>query len=121
VRTGSITSAATVPQLIDSVAARAPEREAVVTEGERLTYAGLAARSQAAARALASVGVGEDSVVALMAPNLAEWVPTAVGVMRCCARVDAFNTWAKAYDLEFLLRSLGASSSYLRVVVAQSM
>ena len=72
---------ATVPQLIDSVAARAPEREAVVTDGERLTYAALAARSQAAARALASIGVGEDSLVAFMAPNLAEWVPTTVGAM----------------------------------------
>lgn len=100
---------ATIPQLIDSIAAQAPGREAVVAGDERITYAGLAVRSQAAARALASVGVSAGSVVALMAPNLAEWVPAAVGAMRCGARVDAFNTWAKAYDLEFLLRSSEAS------------
>ena len=102
-------TASTIPQLIDDVAARAPEREAIVAGDERLTYASLAAQSRAAAGALASLGVGADSVIALMAPNLAAWIPAAVGAMRCGARVDAFNTWAKAYDLEYLLRSSTAS------------
>ncbi|MDQ4118671.1 MAG: AMP-binding protein, partial [Actinomycetota bacterium] len=101
--------ASTLPQLIDAVAVRAPEREAVVAGSVRLTYAGLAARSQSVARGLASLGAGEGAVLGLLAPNLADWVPAAVGAMRCGARVDAFNTWAKAYDLEFLLRSSSAS------------
>lgn len=99
---------ATIPHLIDSVAARMPEQEAAVAGEERFTYASLAARSQAAARAYTALGVGDNSVVALMAPNLPEWIPAAIGAMRCGARVDAFNTWAKAYDLEFLLHSSGA-------------
>ncbi len=101
--------ASTLPQLIDAVAVRAPQREAVVAGSVRLTYAGLAARSQSVARGLASLGAREDTVVGLLAPNLADWVPAAVGAMRCGARVDAFNTWAKAYDMEFLLRSSSAS------------
>ena len=100
---------ATLPQLIDALAAHAPEAEAVIAGTERITRAGLAARTQAAARAFASLGVSEGGVVGLMAPNLPDWVPAAVGAMRCGARVDAFNTWAKAYDLEFLLRTSAAS------------
>ncbi|WP_063712874.1 class I adenylate-forming enzyme family protein [Sciscionella marina] len=99
----------TIPRLIDAFAASTPGQEAVVTGTERFTYAGLAGRTHAAARALASLGVDEGSVVGLMAPNLAEWIPVAVGAMRCGARVDAFHTWAKAYDLDFLLRSSAAS------------
>ncbi|TCK25198.1 class I adenylate-forming enzyme family protein [Pseudonocardia endophytica] len=99
----------TVPQLVDAVAARTPEREAIVAGPGRLTYSALADRSQAVARGLASLGTGTGTVVGLLAPNLADWVPAAVGAMRTGARVDAFNTWAKAYDLEFLLRSSTAS------------
>jgi fatty-acyl-CoA synthase len=102
-------SASTVPQLIDSIAARAPKREALVAGTDRLTYADLAQRTQLVARALTALGVAEGGVVGLLAPNVADWVPAAVGVMRCGARVDAFNTWAKAYDLEYLLRSSTAS------------
>lgn len=99
----------TVPQLIDAFAARTPAAEALVAGSERITYAGLAARSHAAARALAALGVDADSAVGLLAPNIPDWVPAAVGAMRCGARVDAFNTWAKAFDLEFLLRSSAVS------------
>ena len=101
--------APTVPQLLDAVTADTPRAEAVVTTSERLTYATLAARTHTAAQALRSHGVGENSVVALMAPNVPEWLTAAIGAQRCGARVDAFHTWAKAYDLEFLLDSSGAS------------
>ncbi|MTD14835.1 AMP-binding protein [Nakamurella sp. YIM 132087] len=102
--------AATLPELIDALAASsAPDHEAVVAGDVRMTYAELGARTRDAAKALRALGVDEGDVVALMAPNTADWIPAAVGAMRCGARVDAFNTWAKAYDLEHLLRSSGAS------------
>jgi fatty-acyl-CoA synthase len=101
--------ASTLPQLLDDCAAAAPSAEALVAGTTRLTYAELADRSHAAARALRGVGIADDDVIAVMVPNIAEWLPTAFGALRCGARVDAFNTWAKAYDLDFLLRSSGAS------------
>ncbi|WP_244461483.1 class I adenylate-forming enzyme family protein [Rhodococcus sp. ZPP] len=102
-------TAQTLPELLDACAAETPSSDALVSKTTRLTYAELAAKSQVAARVLHHLGVREDDAVALMAPNIAEWIPVAFGAMRCGARVDAFNTWAKAYDLDFLLRSSGAS------------
>ena len=102
-------AASTLPDLLDMWAAAAPEREALVTGRTHRTYAELAEESRVAARALASLGVGADDVVALMAPNVAEWIPAAFGAMRCGARVDAFNTWVKAYDLDHLLGASAAS------------
>ncbi|GAB2983520.1 acyl--CoA ligase [Amycolatopsis acidiphila] len=99
----------TIPELIDARAAGTPDAEALVAGGTRSTYAELAADSHVAAGVLAELGVTESAVVGLMAPNVPEWVPAAVGAMRLGARVDAFNTWAKAYDLDFLLGSSAAS------------
>lgn len=104
-----VPDAVTLPGLVDAVARDAPRREAVVDDTVRWTYGELADRTHAAARALAALDVGPGAVVGLLAPNRAEWVAAAVGAMRCGARVDAFNTWAKAYDLEHLLGSSTAS------------
>lgn len=101
--------ATTLPELLDDCAETAPSAAALVAGDTRLTYADLAARSHSAARALRECGVAAEDVVAVMVPNVAEWLPTAFGALRCGARVDAFNTWAKSYDLDFLLRSSGAS------------
>lgn len=102
-------SASTLPALVEAVAAADPDREAVVAGATRLTYGELAARVRSAASALAALGVSQGEVVGLLASNRAEWVVAAVAAMRCGARVDAFNTWSRAHELEFLLASSGAS------------
>jgi fatty-acyl-CoA synthase len=101
-------AATTLPELLDDLAAHSPDADALVAGPTRLTYQQLAEHTQVAARVLAALGAGVDTVVGLMAPNLAEWIPVAVGAQRLGARVDAFNTWAKAYDLDFLLGSSSA-------------
>ncbi|MFR9805021.1 class I adenylate-forming enzyme family protein [Pseudonocardia sp. RS010] len=102
-------AADTLPALLDLVTAADPAADALVAGAQRWSYGELADRSHAAARALGALGVGADDVVGLMVPNIAEWLPIAFGALRRGARVDAFHTWAKAYDLDFLLRSSGAS------------
>ncbi|QYN21117.1 class I adenylate-forming enzyme family protein [Amycolatopsis sp. DSM 110486] len=102
-------AAETLPDLLRAGAAADPEREAFVVGGVRLTYAQLNERMDDARRALQGIGVGEGDVVALLAPNDAAWVPVAFGAMAAGARVDAFNTWVKAYDIEYLLTSSKAS------------
>ncbi len=107
--------ARTLPQLLADAAAAAPAHEALVAGQSRLTYAELATASAGAAGALASLEVGDGDCVALLAPNIAEWIPVAIGAQALGARVDAFNTWVKAYDLEFLLAS---SQAKVLVMVA---
>lgn len=106
-------AATSLPALLDACAAAAPRADALVVGEARWSYAELAGRAGRAARALAALGVGEGDVVALLAPNIAEWIPVAFGAMRCGARVDAINTWVKAHDLDYVL---GASTASVLVL-----
>ncbi|WP_415974020.1 non-ribosomal peptide synthase/polyketide synthase [Rhodococcus sp. 077-4] len=60
-----IDSAATLVDLFDRRVVETPDAQALVFEGERLSYAEFAARANRLARHLVSVGVGPDSLVGL--------------------------------------------------------
>lgn len=104
--------ARTLPELLMQCAGNGPDREALVAGTQRFTYAKLADEVAVAAAALAGLGVGAGDCVALLAPNIAEWIVIALGAHSVGARVDAFNTWAKAYDLDHLL-----STSQAKVLI----
>lgn len=100
-----VPTAPTTSTLLADQAARTPEAPALVAGAVRWTYAELDAAVTRAADALRSLGVGPGSRVGLLATNTAEWPAVALGAHRLGARVDAFNTWVKAWDLEHLLGS----------------
>ncbi len=93
----------TLPALVHDTAVAAPDAPALVAGEVRWSYSELDAAARRAAGALAGLGVTPGGSVALLAGNTATWTAVALGAMRAGARVDAFNTWAKAYDLEHLL------------------
>ena len=69
--TGDLPPAATAPPVTELIAARVaadPGAPAVIAPGEELSYAELAARSDALAAALAAAGVRAETVVGLAAP-----------------------------------------------------
>lgn len=101
--------AMTLPELLRDAATHAPDSDALVAGATRWTYAQLDEQADLAADVLAGLGVATGDTVALLAPNVAEWIPVAFGAMTLGARVDAFNTWVKAYDLDHLLASSAAS------------
>ncbi len=72
---------ATLYDLFAAQAARTPEAVAVVFEGERLTYRELAARAEALAHHLVSLGVGPDVVVGVAAERSVELVAGVLGVL----------------------------------------
>ncbi len=93
----------TLPHLIRDNALSSPDAEALVAGPDRLSYQELDLLARKAAGALIGLGVTTDDRVGLLCTNAMEWPVTALGAMRAGARVDAFNTWVKAYDLEYLL------------------
>lgn len=105
----TLSTEVTLPEMLNGVARRLPERPALVAGSVRWTYRELAEQVDATAAALADLGVRRGDVVGLLAPNVAEWITIALGALSLGARVDAFNTWVKAYDLDQLLASSGAS------------
>lgn len=98
----------TLPGLLDEFAQLIPDAPALVAGSDRLTYAVLATLVRAAAGALSRIGVEPGSRVALLATNTAAWHELAFGAMRRGARVDALNTWVRAYDLKHLLAASAA-------------
>ncbi len=97
--------AQTLPEMLDHLAASRPDSEVLVSSSGRLTYRELASKVGSCAAALAKLGVNRTSHVALLAPNIEEWLVAAFATMRLGVPVDCFNTWVRAWDLDFLLKS----------------
>lgn len=96
--------ARTLPDVVSEWSARTPDAQAVVAEsGQRLSYAGLERSMARIASAFAACGVRPGSTVGLLAANVAEWIPAALGAMAAGARVAAFNTFVKPLELTYLL------------------
>jgi fatty-acyl-CoA synthase len=104
-----VPTAVTLPDLIADQAAATPDAPAVVAGGSRWSYRELDSAVRRSTAALASLGVGPSGRVGLLAANSADWPAIAFGAHRLGARVDAFNTWVKAWDLDHMLASSGCS------------
>ena len=76
---------ATAWQMLERVAARFPDREAIVAADRRITYADFVRESGRMARALLACGVGRDDKVALWLPNRPAWL----FVQQACAMIGA--------------------------------
>ena len=100
----------TVPRLVDDAALRHGNTEALVDGDVRLTYAQLAQEVDRYARAFVAAGVGGGDRVALWAPNCAEWMLAALGLLRAGAVLVPLNTRFKGGEAAYILRDAGAST-----------
>ena len=74
--------AASVPELIEAQAARTPDADAVVFEGEALSYAELNRQANRLARYLVSLGAGPERLVAVAVPRSARMVVAVLAVLK---------------------------------------
>ncbi|MEU2237060.1 long-chain-fatty-acid--CoA ligase [Streptomyces vietnamensis] len=89
-------------------AGRQPERPALRLGEQVITYAELDERSARAAALLSSEGVRPGDRVALMLPNVPEFVVLYYGVLRAGAVVVPMNPLLKTRETEFHLADSGA-------------
>ncbi len=94
---------ATVGGMLATVAARFPDREAIVATDTRITYAGLHAGACRVARALLALGIGKDDKVALWLPNRPAWLFAQYGCALIGAVAVALNPRYKAHELRYIL------------------
>lgn len=106
--------ARTMPGLMDEMAARYPDREFLVYEDERLTFAQFRERVRETAKALHAMGVREGETVALLMGNQTEWLLIAFAVATLRARLLSVNTWWQARELQHALNH--AEAEYLVIV-----
>jgi fatty-acyl-CoA synthase len=104
----------TVPDLIDELARRLPEREALVGSGQRYTYRQLRDEVRRAARGLHALGVRRGDNVAILMGNRPEWIIADLAIVLLGGVMVGVNTWATARELEYIL---GHSDSRFLITV----
>ena len=100
----------TVPRLVDDAALRHGSAEALVDGDLRLTYAQLAEEVERYGRGFLAAGVGAGDRVAVWAPNCAEWMLAALGLLRAGAVLVPLNTRFKGGEAAYIIRNAGAST-----------
>ena len=86
-----------------AAAATTPDREALVTADERLTFADLLARSQRSPPARSRAGIRHGDRVAIWAPNGVDWAVAALGLTGIGAILVPVNTRFKGEEARYLL------------------
>ncbi len=106
-------SGKTTGQMLDEVAARFAEREAIVSTDERISYAELGRRVDRLARGLLALGIRKDDKVALWLPNRPAWLAAQYACAKIGATVVALNTRYKAHELSYILEQSDATTLIL--------
>jgi acyl-CoA synthetase (AMP-forming)/AMP-acid ligase II len=97
----------TIPEMVLSAADRFGAAEAVVDGPLRLTFAEVVNRIRCAAGAFAQLGVGKGDRVALWAPNSAEWIIAAFGLLTAGGVLVPVNTRLKTGEAGDIIERAG--------------
>ncbi len=100
----------TIPEMVSSAADRFGDAEAVVDGPLRLTFVEVAERVRCAAGAFATAGVDKGDRVAIWAPNSAQWMIAAFGVLTAGGIVVPVSTRYKAAEAADIITRSGAKA-----------
>ncbi|HEY6106457.1 MAG TPA: AMP-binding protein [Anaeromyxobacteraceae bacterium] len=102
----------TIAEVFREVAARVPERTALVFLGERLSYARLDGWSDAVAAALHRRGVGPRDRVMIYAPHCPQWVIAWLAVQKLGAVAVPVTHFYGPDDLRYIANDSGAGTVF---------
>ena len=94
---------ATAYGMLAAVAARDGEREAIVFDGQRLTFSALLARIDTFAAGLAALGLGKGDALGIWLPNRPLWYVAQYAAARLGIMVVALNPRYRAHELNYIL------------------
>ena len=95
--------------LADDIAARHGDREGLVFQDRRYTFAEMAAEIDHAAKALMGMGIGPGEHVALWLNNSADWIFISFALAKIGAVQVPINTRFRTADLEYVVRQSDSS------------
>jgi acyl-CoA synthetase (AMP-forming)/AMP-acid ligase II len=100
----------TIPAVLRAAADATPDREAVVTPDERLTYAQLLERVRRFSAAAVAAGLSHGDRVAIWAPNGTDWVVASLGLTGIGVVLVPVNTRFKGEEARYLLDKTTATA-----------
>jgi acyl-CoA synthetase (AMP-forming)/AMP-acid ligase II len=109
-RSSAIDKWQTIPEMVLSAADRFGDAEAVVDGPLRLSFSDVVHRIRCAAGAFADLGVEKGERVAVWAPNSAEWMIAAFGIMTAGAVLVPVNTRFKSDEAADIIVRSGAKA-----------
>ncbi|HEY3671580.1 MAG TPA: FadD3 family acyl-CoA ligase [Acidimicrobiia bacterium] len=98
----------TVPGVVHRAAALWPDDEAVVDRGTRLTFTQLDAAVREAAKAFVATGLQPGDRASVWAPNMHQWIVSALGLYAAGGVLVPLNTRFKGTEAAHVLRTSGA-------------
>ncbi len=96
-------TARTIPALLDELAHRWPEREAIVDGAQRYTYPHLRQAVRDFAKGLYALGIRKGDKVAILMGNHAEWIIADLAICSLGAIMVGLNTWVTERELKYLI------------------
>ena len=93
----------TAMALVNEMAARHPDREALIGGAERYSWAEFQSHVRTLAKGLHAVGVRRGDKVAILMGNRPEWLIADFAIMALGGVMVAANTWATARELAYQL------------------
>jgi acyl-CoA synthetase (AMP-forming)/AMP-acid ligase II len=100
----------TIPAVLRAAAAAVPDREAVVTPAQRLTYAQLLERVRRFSAAPVAAALSHGDRVAIWAPNTVDWVVASLGLTGIGVVLVPVNTRFKGEEARYLIDKTGAAA-----------
>jgi acyl-CoA synthetase (AMP-forming)/AMP-acid ligase II len=97
-----------VPGLVSAAAERFGDAEALADGEVRLSFRALADEALVVTRAAMAAGIAPGERVGIWAPNIAEWVVAALGLLGAGAVLVPVNTRFKGSEAAYVLRRSGA-------------
>lgn len=107
----------TIPEMVLSAGERFGDAEAIVDGSLRITFTELTNRVRRAAGAFAAMGIDKGDRVAVWAPNSAEWIIAAFGLLTAGAVLVPVNTRFKTDEAADIIRRSGARAVDRKSVV----
>lgn len=95
---------------LEAVAAARKKGDAIRMEGRIWSYQELDEQASRVAGGLASLGIGKGDRVAMMLPNIPEFVFTFFGIQKLGAVAVPFNTMYKGREISYILQDSGAKA-----------
>jgi fatty-acyl-CoA synthase len=100
----------TIPGLLDELAIRFPEREALVGDGRRYSYAAVREKVRAFAKGLHALGVRKGDMIAILMGNKPQWIIADLAICSLGAIMVAINTWVTSRELGYVLAHSDSST-----------